>query len=198
MAAGAVDFGSLFAAMPVPYLVISPQMTVLAANAAYLALVNRTAADLVGHDMFAAFPENPADPHADGAANMRASLQRVLATGRPDKMAVQQHDVATQAGGDVFQPRYWKVVNTPVLDASGAVIHILHSNEEVTRTQMQGGGLRDVLANLTDTIRDLKTADEIGYAAAEILGEALGTSRVGYGTIDEASDTLLVVRDWCA
>jgi PAS domain S-box-containing protein len=184
--------------MPAPYLVMSPQMTILAANAAYLELVHRTAADLIGCDVFAAFPDNPADPHADSAAMLRASLQRVLATGRIDCMAVQQYDVPLEAGG-ALRPRYWKPVNLPVCDASGAVTCILHTIEEVTGAgAAHGRGLRDVLANLTETIRDLKTGADIGYAAAALLGEALGTSRVGYGTIDPAGDTLCVVRDWCA
>jgi PAS domain S-box-containing protein len=194
-----IDFGMVFGAMPVPYLLISPQLTIVAANAAFLQLVNRTQADLAGQHVFTAFPDNPADPHAEGAARLRASLLRVLATGKPDVMAVQQHDVATQAGGNVFEPRYWKPVSTPVLDASGAVRYILHAIEEMSQAAVaRTRGLRDVLVNLTEAIRDLKTADDIGYAAAAILGEALATSRVGYGTIDQARDTLHVVRDWCA
>jgi PAS domain S-box-containing protein len=195
----AIDFGALFGAIPVPYLVISPRLTILAANAAFLRLTRRTAADIVGGNVFDVFPDNPDDPEASGVARLRASLLRVLATGQADAMGVQQHDVATEHGGDLFEQRYWKPVNTPVLDATGAVCYILHSIDEVTGAQMaRERGLRDVLVNVTDAIRDLKTADDIGYAAAAILGEALGTSRVGYGTIDHGTDTLLVVRDWCA
>ena len=190
------DFGVLFDAIPAPYLAISPQMTILAANAAYVQLVHRTRADLIGRDVFAAFPDNPDDPHANGEAALRASLQRVLATGRVDEMAMQQHDVAI---GAAFQHRYWKAVNTPVCDAAGAVRYILHSTQEASPAQAaKAEGLRGVLVNLTETIRDLKSADEIGYAAAAILGAALGTSRVGYGTIDHTTETLHVVRDWCA
>jgi PAS domain S-box-containing protein len=190
------DFGALFDALPLPYLAISPSMTILAANAAFLQLTQRTRAAVVGKDLFAAFPANPADPEADGAVLLRASLQRVIDSGRADEMAVHRYDIADSAG---FQRRYWKVVNTPVHDGAGAVCYILHSATEadgVQATKVQG--LRGVLVNLTESIRDLKTADEIGYAAASILGQALATSRVGYGTIEHATDTLHVVRDWCA
>jgi PAS domain S-box-containing protein len=194
-----IDFGALFAAMPVPYLVISPQLTILAANAAYLQLVQRTLADLVGRDVVAAFSANPGDPRVDCTAMLRASLLRVLATGRAEHMAVQQHDLATEPGGARFAPRYWKPVNTPVQDGSGAVRYILHAIDEVSAEDAaRARSLRDVLANLTEAMRDLKTADDVGYAAAAILGQALGTSRVGYGTIDHAGDTLHLVRDWCA
>jgi PAS domain S-box-containing protein len=194
-----IDFGALFDILPAPYLLLSPQFTIIAANAAYLRLAQRSFADLDGRIVFDAFPDNPADPHADGVARLRASLERVLATGRVDKMAVQKYDVATEHGGALFEARYWKPVNTPLLDSAGAVGQILHTIEEVTAAYaVQGRSVRDVLVELTETIRDLKTADEIGHAAAAILGQALGASRVGYGTIDHARDSLHVLRDWCA
>jgi PAS domain S-box-containing protein len=187
-AASGIDFGALFDALPAPHLVLSPALVVLAANGAFLRWLQREAAGIVGCDVSAAFS---GDLQIAGAASLRASLLRVLATRQADTMTVQQRAIATEPD--------WKAVNTPVLDAAGAVRYILHAIEEVPAPHVpQGRGLRDVLVNLTDSIRDLKTADEIGYAAAAILGEALGTSRVGYGTVDYASAALVVARDWCA
>ncbi|NIA52522.1 PAS domain-containing protein [Massilia sp. TW-1] len=57
---------------------------------------------------------------------------------------------------------------------------------------------RTALVNLTDIFRDLSRPEEIMYRAAEILGQTLGASRVGYGTIDPVAETLHVVRDWNA
>ncbi|WP_164558046.1 PAS domain S-box protein [Massilia atriviolacea] len=197
--APAPDFGLLFQAIPTPCLVISPALTILAANAAYLRLVGRAASDLLGLHIVDALPANPADPLADGSARLRASLERVLAGACADTMDVQRYDVALEAGGSVFLPRYWKPVNTPLLHADGTVRYIIHSVEEASGANLTGkSSLRDVLALLNETLRDLKAVDEIAYAAAAILGEALGASRVGYGTIDHASDSLQVERDWCA
>jgi PAS domain S-box-containing protein len=197
--AAVLDFGPFFQAIPTAYLVVSPALTVLAANAAYLRIAGRVESDLLGLNIFDAFPSDPADPHADGAANLRASLQRVLDGACVDKMDIQRYDVAIEAGGSVFLPRYWKPVNMPVLRADGTVHYIIHSVEEVTDAAWSvKGSLRDVLAALTETFRELKAVDDIAYAAAAILGEALGASRVGYGTIDPAGDALAVVRDWCA
>jgi signal transduction histidine kinase len=194
-----IGFDTLFDATPAPYLVIAPDLTILAANAAYLAVAGRARASIVGLHIFDAFPDNPDDPHADGVAKLHASLQQVLATGRTDKMAVIRYDVAPDAGGRVFLPRYWKSTNTPVLAADGTVRCIIQSVEEVTSAFVtRGGGLRGVLASVTDVIRDLATPEAIGYEAAAILGVALDTSRVGFGTIDPVRDTLHVVRDWCA
>jgi len=196
-----IGFDALFDATPTPYLVLSPQFRILAANTAYLLVAGRERASIVGLDIFDAFPDNPDAPLADGIANLRASLQRVLATGRPDHMAAIRYDVASAADGRAFQPRYWKSVNTPVLAADGAVRCIIQSVEEVTAAFVKrgrgAGTVSEVLANLTDVIGELKTPEDIGYEAAAILGDALGTSRVGFGTVDAAGHTLHVVRDWC-
>lgn len=196
---GPQAFEPFLQAMPMPCVVMTPQMVIISANPAYLRLAGRSAADILGRNIFDAFPSNPGDPHADGAANLRASLLRVCATGRADKMELQRYDVAPQEHGGDFQTRYWKIQNAPVPGADGGVAYLLHMVEELTDFYLpRKNTLRDVLANLADALRDLKSESEIGHAASAILGEALGTSRVGYGTIAQADDTLTVVRDWCA
>lgn len=57
---------------------------------------------------------------------------------------------------------------------------------------------RHALVELSDALRDLQDPAEIAYAAAEVLGCALGVSRVGYAAIDHDAETLHVERDWVA
>lgn len=64
--------------------------------------------------------------------------------------------------------------------------------------RMREEARRDALFRLTDIFRDLGAAEDIIYAASEILGQTLRVSRVGYGSIDPASETLHVDRDWNA
>jgi len=64
--------------------------------------------------------------------------------------------------------------------------------------RMREEARRTALFTLTDIFRDLSEAEEIVYKASEILGNTLGVSRVGYGTIDPVAETLHVVRDWNA
>jgi PAS domain S-box-containing protein len=195
----ALELGPFFQAIPIPCIVISPQQTILAANNAYFRVAGRTGSDILGLNIFNAFPGNPENPADDGAVKLRASIERVLATRCTHKMAIQRYDVATQADGSVLQTRYWEPINTPVLNADGTVRYIIQTVEEVTDAYLtRKGTLRNVLAALTETIRDMKAVDDIGYAAASILGQALATSRVGYGTIDHVADTLEVARDWTA
>jgi len=54
------------------------------------------------------------------------------------------------------------------------------------------------LVELSDRIRDIEDPAQLSYAAAEILGQTLGVSRAGYGTIDKVAETITIERDWNA
>jgi hypothetical protein len=85
------DFRILFEASPDVLLVLlpdAPRYTIVAATEARL-LATHTTRDQMGRGLFEVFPDNPDDPTATGTANLRASLERVLATGQADTMAVQ-------------------------------------------------------------------------------------------------------------
>jgi PAS domain S-box-containing protein len=88
-----VAYAALFAATPSPSLVLNPDLQIVAVNQAYCQVTGRTREDLLGQFLFDAFPDNPADPEADGVRNMSASLERVLSTREPDTVAVQRYDI---------------------------------------------------------------------------------------------------------
>jgi len=123
-------FESLFEYLPGPYLVLTPELTIVTANAAYLKATMTRREDLRGRALFDAFPDNPADPAATGTANLRASLDRVRQTLAADTMAIQKYDVRGPDG--VFVERHWSPINSPVLGADGRIEFILHRVEDVT------------------------------------------------------------------
>jgi PAS domain S-box-containing protein len=129
----APDFRLLFDATPTPNLVLTPDFTMVAANEARLRATMTTRAQIIGRNLFDVFPDNPADPTATGVRNLRASLERVLRDKRPDAMAIQKYDIPRRdtVEGE-FEVRYWKPLNTPVLDTAGDVAYIIHSVEDVT------------------------------------------------------------------
>lgn len=57
---------------------------------------------------------------------------------------------------------------------------------------------RGALVDLTQASRNLEEPVDIAYAAAQVLGQTLGSSRVGYAAIDHDAETLHVDRDWTA
>ncbi|MFE7278245.1 PP2C family protein-serine/threonine phosphatase [Streptomyces sp. NPDC057623] len=127
-----IDYAALFAATPSPYLVLGPDLVIVDVNDAYLRATRRTREDLVGTYIFDAFPDNPADPDADGVSNLSASLHRVLATRERDTMALQKYDIPIVDRPGAFEERWWSPINTPVSAPDGSVAWIIHRVEDVT------------------------------------------------------------------
>ena len=127
------DFRELFESVPGLYLVLAPDLTILAASDAYLRATLTRRHEIVGRGLFEVFPDNPDDPTATGTRNLRFSLERVLRERVPDTMAVQKYDIrrpASEGGG--FEERFWSPVNSPVLNEVGEVKYIIHRAEDVT------------------------------------------------------------------
>ena len=128
-----MDFRSLFEAVQSPVLVLDPRLVIVAVTDSYLAATMRTRESLIGRGVFEAFPDDPDDPSADATRNLRASLERALATKRADAMPVQRYNIERRAeDGGGFEERFWSPLNTPVLGGDGEVRFILHRVEDVT------------------------------------------------------------------
>ena len=128
-----LDFRFLFESAPGLYLVLDPELVIVAVSDAYLRATMTRREDILGRGLFEVFPDNPDDPDATGVGNLRASLDRVRRDRVPDAMAVQKYDIrrpASEGGG--FEVRYWSPLNTPVLAPDGDLVHIIHRVEDVT------------------------------------------------------------------
>ncbi len=127
-----IDYAALFAATPSPCLVLDPDLIIVDVNRAYLRATLRTGDDLRGQYVFDVFPDNPADPGADGVATLSSSFRRVLDTGEPDSLAPQRYDIPIVEQPGVFEERWWSTSNSPVLGPDGDVAWILHRVEDIT------------------------------------------------------------------
>jgi PAS domain S-box-containing protein len=121
-----IDFAALFDASPNPYVLLSPDLTIVGMNAAYLGATMRTREDLVGRNLFDAFPGE-----GDSVEQLRASLERALSSGRADHLALIHYDIP-RPDGNGFEERFWSATHTPLRDASGAVAYILQHTVDVT------------------------------------------------------------------
>ncbi len=127
-----LDFRVLFESAPGAYLVLEPDLRIVAASDAYLAATMTERETIVGKNLFDVFPDNPDDAEATGVLNLRASLGAVLRTGKPHTMTVQKYDIRRpEAAGGGFEERYWSPVNSPVF-VDGKLTHIIHRVEDVT------------------------------------------------------------------
>lgn len=169
------DFRRLFESVPVSYLVLDPDLVIVAVTDAYLAATMTRRADILGHGLFEIFPDNPDDLEATGEENLRASLERVRIHRVPDTMAIQKYDIRRpEAEGGGFEVRHWSPRNSPVLDEDGNLVYIVHRVEDVTefvRLELEGEQQREMNAELqvelfqrsqelSEVNRRLRTADD--------------------------------------
>jgi PAS domain S-box-containing protein len=127
------DFRLLFESASELCVVLTRDFHIVAVSEPYLRATMTKREDIVQRSIFEVFPGNAAGPLADSARNLRASLERVLRHRRADTMAVQKHDIPwPKPEGGGFEERYWKTVNSPVLNEDKEIEYIIHRVEDVT------------------------------------------------------------------
>jgi signal transduction histidine kinase len=173
MSSRSVDFQLFFEESPDVLLVLlpdSPRFTAVAATKARLRATHSTAEQTIGHGLFELFPDNPDDPGAHATANLRASLERVLATREPDTMAVQKYDIPLPGGG--FEVKYWSPRNIPILAADGSVAYILHRVVDVTDLARASEAGEELRGRTEDMEREVVSRSRELDAANRQLREA--------------------------
>nr|BEK62905.1 hypothetical protein KPHV_01320 [Kitasatospora purpeofusca] len=160
-----IDYQDVFHALPGAVALLTRDLVYADVNEAFLSVSGRTREQLIGRYLFDVFPDNPNDASANGMRNLQASLERVMATGERDTMALQRYDVEDPERPGVWHERYWSPVNAPVLAPDGTVALLLHRVEEVTdlitaRGSRDGSGARVLEAELYTRARELQEVNE--------------------------------------
>jgi PAS domain-containing protein len=127
-----IDYQAVFRSSPGPTALLTPDFVIRDANNDFLAHCGRVLEDVVGRNIFDAFPASPADPEHRGGHALRRSLETVLATGERDTMDLMRYDVEVPGHPGVFEERYWAVVNVPVCGQDGRVALIESTGAEAT------------------------------------------------------------------
>lgn len=133
-----IDYKRVFHSSPTLYMLLlpnAPVFTIVDASDTYLRATLRTREEVMGRGLFEIFPDNPDDPNATGTNNLRSSIERVIKNKQVDAMPLQKYDIPVPAEmGGGFEERFWDPKNTPVFDADGQVIYILHDAVDVTQS----------------------------------------------------------------
>ena len=132
-----------FRASASPYLVLDARLRIRAGNLAYQRATLHEISDITGELMFDVFPDNPATPEARGVERLGSSFEQVLRSGEPDRMEMQRYDVLSEHGD--FVEKSWLPANSPIRDAEGKTVGILHHVEDVTHLLVATALERDLL-----------------------------------------------------
>lgn len=164
-----------------PYLIVDTDLRIRAVNGAYERATGHPRSTLVGEKLFEVFPDNPADPTADGVARLNESLESVLRTGCRHWMGVQHYDVPDPEGTGRFVHKIWVPVNTPVAQ-DGEIAGALHHVEDVTTLFAADAGRPAV--SLADLRADAE--DFCGHFPGLTFDAVLGVLTLSHKVVVEA------------
>ena len=145
-----------FKISPTPSLVLycdAPKFTIAEVNEAYLKATQSKREDLVGRGIFEAFPDNEADPTADGVKNLSQSLDTVIKTNLKHKMNVQRYDIPVR-GTTEFEVKYWEPENIPLFDEESKLHLILHCAIDITEKKIAEDNIKLLNEELEQRVKE--------------------------------------------
>lgn len=120
-----LDFARIFQALPSPFMILDRDLCYVAANPAYEAVVGTPFSALEGKNLFDLFPNE-----GEEGKRLRASFERVLATGEPDTIAYINYPLVLPDG--TVTNRYWTAVHVPLSGPDGTTAYVMQNTVDVT------------------------------------------------------------------
>lgn len=124
------DYRTLFESAPVLYLVLLPDLTIVAVSDAFLEATFKKREEITGLYLFDIFPADPEDAFAKSVSNIYNSLKFVLEHRVSHAMSVQRYDIRRPDG--IVEEKYWSALSKPLLNNNGEIDFIIHRIEDVT------------------------------------------------------------------
>ncbi|WP_298461303.1 SpoIIE family protein phosphatase [uncultured Cellulomonas sp.] len=122
-------YRKVLTSLPAPVLLLTADLVIAEASDSYLASVDRTRQQLIGQNVFDAFPAPAGEPYP-----LEASIRSVLATGRTHHIPLLPYALSPAADSEDVVQRHWAVVNAPIHDDHGRLVGILNAVEDISET----------------------------------------------------------------
>lgn len=122
----------VFDASPFATLLFTPDLVLIDANAAHVATAGVAPDAMHGRFMFDVWPKAPDQAGPDTEHVIRSSVARMMASGRPDEVPIQRHDLPRDDG--TFEHRYWRMIHSPVRDDDGTIVAVRQDAWDVSES----------------------------------------------------------------
>ncbi len=155
------NFKTLFEEAPGLYVILLPDFTVEAVSNEYLKATRTFRKEILGKDMFVAFPEKFNELNINNDLNLKESLNLVLKNKIAHKMDIQKYTIKNADG--TFEVRYLSPLNKPILDENKNIVYLIHSIEDIT-TQIQH---EKEMFDASEEIKDLYNKAPCGYLSVD-------------------------------
>lgn len=145
------EFQSVFDNLPGMYLLLQPDypsFTIITGNKAYLKVTLTTYDMIKGNPIFSVFPDTPGIYNKEAKEQLLQLFNKVIELKQTNELNDFRYDIPANDGTGNFVERYWRIMNTPVLDEANEVTQIINSVEDVTDKVLSD---RQVKENLTRT-----------------------------------------------
>ncbi|MEE1657676.1 PAS domain-containing protein [Microvirga sp. CF3062] len=126
-----INFEALFSASPNPYVLLDLSLNIVGMNDAYLQVTMRERDDLIGRNMFDAFPSDPDSP---SHRQLRNSFEKVIREKIADHLPLIEYAIPLP-NGQGFEERFWSATHTPLFNHAGEMTFILQHTVDVTELQ---------------------------------------------------------------
>lgn len=126
-----INFEALFSASPNPHVLLDLSLNIVGMNDAYLKATMREREDLVGRNMFDAFPSDPDSP---SHRQLRNSFDKVIREKVADHLPLIEYAIPLPSGQG-FEERFWSATHTPLFNHAGEMTFILQHTVDVTELQ---------------------------------------------------------------
>ena len=126
--------GAAFESSPNPYVLLTPDLWIVAVNRAYEEATGARRQEIVGQPLFAAFDSGPGSEAPENVRQVRESLEKARRTRQRDHLALVRFSVEKTLpdGAMGFVERVWSATHTPLLNAAGEVELLLQHTMDVT------------------------------------------------------------------
>ncbi len=123
-----INFEALLSASPNPYVLLDLSFTIVGMNDAYLQVTMRRREDLLGRNLFEAFPS---DPDSTSYRQLRGSLEKVIREKFADHLPLIEYAIPLP-NGQGFEERYWSATHTPLFNHASEMTFVLQHTVDVT------------------------------------------------------------------